>query len=368
MHDKDAWGCGFCACLLPTWEERCEHIAMHFEEKKNKWNFTNVILGLLKQGDVSESWNRMMTQRHGEPENWPRLTWESKKCNRLRYKLETKWDTRVFDVDKVVQDTYELAEIEPNDVVESEPVQEPEPEQEPVPEVTESTVTSEVVDCKMEPFDFTNDRVLHSSHGSEAVMMDVDMMEHSRPQTMHQDFNPTQWPVSTDMTQATLASDNGMGGFAGFNPNMAHMSTDFSHPVTQGFQPSWPNAGFASTPDLVAFQQPNQFMNYNTAPREVVPVPTSQYANYTNPRQSVPPNFLHHTGSTSSRRFVPKLINIASSGHRSTHSDQPPPPPPKDEHTNRFSRMIMRRRPSNISQHTVVSQRDLGWNDELNWG
>ena len=92
MHDKDAWGCGFCASLLTTWEERCEHIALHFEEKgASKWNFTNVVLGLLKQPEVANAWNQMMLDRHGDEQNWPSLSWESKKCNRLRYKLETKW-------------------------------------------------------------------------------------------------------------------------------------------------------------------------------------------------------------------------------------------------------------------------------------
>ncbi|PVH92367.1 hypothetical protein DM02DRAFT_281407 [Periconia macrospinosa] len=371
MHDKDAWGCGFCACLLSTWEERCEHIAMHFEEKKNKWNFTNVILGLLKQSDVSESWNRLMNQRHGEEQNWPRLTWESKKCNRLRYKLETKWDTRVFDVDKIVADTYDLAEIEPNDV--------PEPVTESTPEVPELTDGSDIVDCKMEPFDFSNDQRLHSSHGlggPEQALMDLDPVD--PPQSMHQDMHTSQWPVSSDMSQAamsqtTMTGDNGMGAFTDFNTHLTPMATDFSQPMNhQGFQSNWPNAGFASTPDLVNFQQPTSYMNYNTAPKEVVSVPTSQYANYAQfPRQSVPPNFMHQAPDPrDSRRFVPKLISIPSSSRPSSSAamDHPPPPPPKDQHTNRFSRMIMRRRPSNISQHTVVSQRDIGWNDELQWG
>ena len=74
MHDKDAWGCGFCASLLTTWEERCEHIALHFEEKgSSKWNFTNVVLGLMKQDEVSHAWNQMMLQRHGDELNWPTL-------------------------------------------------------------------------------------------------------------------------------------------------------------------------------------------------------------------------------------------------------------------------------------------------------
>ncbi|KAJ4295431.1 hypothetical protein N0V90_007443 [Kalmusia sp. IMI 367209] len=367
MHDKDAWGCGFCGCLLTTWEERCEHIAMHFEEKKSKWNFTNVILGLLKQPEVSESWSRLMTQRHGDVQDYPRFTWESKKCNRLRYKLETKWDTRVFDVDKVVQETYDLAEIEPADIPET--ATETTPEVHEVPEPAEPT---ETISCKLE-MDFGHDQRLHSSHGIPSdSMMDLDPVD--TPQALHHDLQQAQWPVTSDMTQSTMTTDPGMGAFGGFNTNMSHMSTDFSQPVTQGFQPTWSNAGFVSTPDLVAFQPQNSYLNYN-APKEVVQVPTSQYANFGHyPRQSVPPNFMHHpsTPSTpSSRRFVPKLINIASSNQRASTahmSEQPPPPPPKDEHTNRFSRMIMRRRPSNISQHTVVSQRDIGWNDELNWG
>ncbi|KAL5395807.1 hypothetical protein PMIN03_003446 [Paraphaeosphaeria minitans] len=364
MHDKDAWGCGFCACLLTTWEERCEHIAMHFEEKKSKWNFTSVILGLLKQPEVAESWTRLMTQRHGDVQDYPRFTWESKKCNRLRYKLETKWDTRVFDVDKVVQETYDLAEIEPADMVESAAETTPE-----VQEAPESSEPSETVSCKLE-MDFGNDQRLHSSHGIPSDnMMDLDPVD--TPHAMHHDLQQAQWPVTSDMTQNTMAADPAMGAFGGFNPShMAHMSTDFSQPVNQGFQPHWSNAGFVSTPDLVAFQQQNSYMNYN-APKEVVQVPTSQYANFGQyPRQSVPPNFMHHTSTPSaSRRYIPKLINIASRPSSSHMSDQPPPPPPKDEHTNRFSRMIMRRRPSNISQHTVVSsQREIGWNDELNWG
>ncbi|CAI6314997.1 unnamed protein product [Periconia digitata] len=370
MHDKDAWGCGFCACLLTTWEERCEHIAMHFEEKKNKWNFTNVILGLLKQTDVSESWSRLMTQRHGEEQNWPRLTWESKKCNRLRYKLETKWDTRVFDVDKIVSDTYDLAEIEPNDV--------PEPVNESTPEVPDLTDGSDIVDCKMEPYDFANDHRLSSSHGMggpEQALMDLDPVEPA--QSMHQDMQSSQWPVTSDMShapmsQTSMTTDHNMGAFAEFNPQMTQMPTDFSQPMNQGFQSGWPNAGFVSTPDLVNFQQPGPYMNYNQPPKEVVSVPTSQYANFSQfPRQSVPPNFMHHApDARDSRRYVPKLISIPSSSRPSSSAamDHPPPPPPKDPHMNRFSRMILRRRPSNISQHTVVSQRDIGWNDELQWG
>lgn len=370
MHDKDAWGCGFCACLLTTWEERCEHIASHFEEKSStKWNFTNVVLGLLKQTEVAHAWNQMMLQRHGDEQNWPSLAWESKKCNRLRYKLETKWDTRVFDIDKLVQDTYDMAEIEAKDVVEA--------TIETTPDVSEPTDSSqgEVVEFKLETSDYGADQRLQSSHGlpPEHTMMDIDSVEASQPMH-HPALQQTQWPVSADMSQGNLSAAAGMGAFGGFDTTMT-MSTDFSQPVAQGFQQqqTWPNAGFVSTPDLINFQQPTSYMSYEQ-PKEVGPVPNSQYANFAHytPRQSLPPNFLQqHSSAPTSRKYVPKLINISSSSHRGLQQEQPPPPPPKDDHQqNRFSRMIMRRRPSNISQHSLASQRDMGgtWNDELNWG
>jgi hypothetical protein len=371
MHDKDAWGCGFCACLLTTWEERCEHIAMHFEEKgSTKWNFTNVVLGLLKQTEVAAAWNQLLTHRHGEEQNWPTLAWESKRCNRLRYKLETKWDMRAFDIEKLVQDTYDLAEIEAKEVVE--------PALETTPEIAEpaDSCHGEIVEFKLETSDFAMDHRLPSSHGlpSEHTMMDLDPIEPTQPMH-HQPMQQTQWPVSTDMSQNTMSAATTMGGFSGFDTHMTSMPTAFSQPVTQGFQQqhAWPNTGFASTPDLLSFQQPTQYMDYNQ-PREMVSIPTSQYANLAHypPRQSLPPNFLQQqqlASTPTSRRYVPKLVNISSANQRIPQQDQPPPPPPKDEHPqNRFSRMIMRRRPSNISQHSLVSQRDIGWMNDDNWG
>lgn len=370
MHDKDAWGCGFCASLLTTWEERCEHIALHFEEKgSSKWNFTNVVLGLLKQPELADAWNQLMLQRHGEEQNWPSLSWESKKCNRLRYKLETKWDTRVFDIEKLVQDTYDLAEIEAKEVVDS--------AAETSPDVSEPVDSSqgEIVEFKLETSDFGSESRLQSSHGlaPEHTMMDIDPVEPTQP--LHPDMQQAQWPVSTDMSHDGMNAAAGMGAFGSFDTNMPTMAQDFSQSMGQDFQQqqAWSNQGFVSTPDLLNFQQQSSYMSYSQ-PEKVVPVPTSQFANFGHypTRQSMPPNFMQqHTGTTPSRRYVPKLVNIPSSSHRAVQQDQPPPPPPKDEHQqNRFSRLIMRRRPSNISQHSLVSHRDMGgtWGDELNWG
>lgn len=372
MHDKDAWGCGFCACLLTTWEERCEHIAMHFEEKGNsKWSFTNVVLGLLKQTEVTPAWNQLLSLRHGDEQNWPTLSWESKRCNRLRYKLETKWDNRAFDIEKLVQDTYDLGEVEVKEVAEPAP--------EPKTEARDQVDTSqgEIVEFKLEAADFGVDHRLSSSHGlpPDHTMMDLDPVEPPQPMH-HQTMQQSQWPVSADMTQDSMSAATTMGGFAGFDTHMTSMPPDFSQPVAQGFQQqqAWPNAGFTSTPDLLGFQQPAQFMDYHQ-PREMVSVPTSQYANlaHYNPRQSLPPNFLQQqqlANTPTSRRYVPKLVNISNASQRMPQQDQPPPPPPKDEHPqqNRISRMMMRRRPSNMSQHSLVSHRDVGWMNDDSWG
>ena len=343
MHDKDAWGCGFCACLLTSWEERCEHIASHFEEKGNtKWNFTNVVLGLLKQVEVARAWNNMMMQRHGDEQNWPTLAWESKKCNRLRYKLETKWDTRVFDIEKLVQDTYDMAEIEAKDVIEPTI----EPTIETTPDLSEPTDSSqgEVVEFKLETSDYGADQRLQSSHGlpPEHTMMDIDPVETSQPMH-HQGLHQAQWPTSTDIPQNNLNSVTGMDAFGGFDDAMT-MSTDFSQPVNQTYQQqqNWPNSTFVSAPDLLNFQQSSSYMSYSQ-PKEVVPTPTSQYANFTHfsPRQSLPSSFMQeqaaqqqqqqqNPGTQASRRYVPKLINISNSNHRGPQTEQPPPPPPKD--------------------------------------
>jgi hypothetical protein len=378
MHDKDAWGCGFCACLLSTWEERCEHIASHFEEKgSSKWNFTNVVLGLLKQVEVAEAWNQLMLQRHGDESNWPTLAWESKRCNRLRYKLETKWDTRAFDVEKLVQDTYELAEIETKDFVE--------PMSETMPEVPEPVDASqgEMVEFKLENPDFGTDTRLQSSQGlpSDHTMMDLDPVEPT--QVMHhQAMTQQQWPVTSNMPQHDMSAPVSMGAFTAFDASMTTLPTDFSQPVAQAFnqQQAWPDVGFASTPDLMSYQHSSAYMSYNQ-PKENVPVPTSQYANYAHypSRQSMPPNFLQqqqqqHASTPASRRYFPKLINISGSSQRMPQHDQPPPPPPKDESPpqNRFSRMMhLRRRPSNmslVSQASQVSHRDSGWYDDQTWG
>jgi hypothetical protein len=283
-----------------------------------------------------------------------------------------------------VRETYELAEIQSPEIKEN-------TESIEVPDVVEK------VEPKVEQFDFAAAHRLSSSHEMpvETSMMELDPVEpiQNVPQP---DPQQNHWPVTTNITQSNMNTDVTMDAFNGFTASMGNISTEFTQQnVAQSYQqPPWQDASFQAPPNLMDFQQQANYMSYTPA-KEVIQVPTSQFANFVRPasqhgshqvqssfarptsqhtsqharpnfmqypRQSVPPNFLHHTRNTSARRVAPKVVNIPSSNR----SDQPPPPPPKDNHI--FNAISMRRRPSNISQHTVVSQRDLGWNDEQIWG
>ena len=203
----------------------------------------------------------------------------------------------------------------------------------------------------------------------------------------------THWSASTGIPQNDdMGTNVNLGAFNTYTPDMIALPTDFTqqHASQSHQQPTWPNAGFPLTPNLVGFQPPEHYMDYAPSKESVIAVPTSLYANFGRPasqhssqhahsdftqfpRQSVPPNFLQSTSSAGARRYTPKLIKISNpnsrgpQGNQHPPPDHPPPPPPKDEHG--LSRMSMRGRHSNMSQHTVLSQRDLGgWRDELQWG
>ncbi|KAF2205554.1 hypothetical protein GQ43DRAFT_436896 [Delitschia confertaspora ATCC 74209] len=356
MHDKNAWGCGFCADLLSTWEERCEHIAAHFEDKTCKWNFTNVILALLKQPDVAQAWRNLLIEKYGEDQHWPQFTWDSKKSHRLRYKLETKFNTQVFEVKKLVQEAFDLAIVEP-------------------------------VESKTEPLDLVEDIVedqnTHSdqipSTGELPIAMELDAI--GSTQTTQQ----PQWAVS-DLPQHSLPHNSlPHHDMATTTLNSSTLSSysfatnDFSQSVSQSFhQQSWPSAGFLPSNDIVPFQQhQDTYMDY--MPKQVASSAPFESLSTFPSRSSAPvasPAYISQQQQqptpTNPRRRKPKLVDIPS--HRElTHQSQmqeeapPPPPPPKDSHRDRFSLNILRRRPSNISQHTT-NVTMYHWQDENNWG
>ena len=78
---KTAWGCGFCGEMWKDWKGRCEHVASHFAagKTKNDWDFSNVIVGLLKQKWIATAWEALIAERHGTNiESRPSFQWQSK--------------------------------------------------------------------------------------------------------------------------------------------------------------------------------------------------------------------------------------------------------------------------------------------------
>ena len=65
---RTAWGCGFCSEMLDDWEKRCDHVAAHYDNgiKREEWDHSKVIIGLLRQPDVDAAWRQYLADRHGQ--------------------------------------------------------------------------------------------------------------------------------------------------------------------------------------------------------------------------------------------------------------------------------------------------------------
>ncbi|KAF1817414.1 hypothetical protein P152DRAFT_18446 [Eremomyces bilateralis CBS 781.70] len=85
LEKRTAWGCGFCAAIHYAWEERCKHVATHFDkgESKDDWKHSNVIYGLLHQPDLLEAWRALLIFKHGQfPDPQPCFSWKAKVTGR----------------------------------------------------------------------------------------------------------------------------------------------------------------------------------------------------------------------------------------------------------------------------------------------
>lgn len=89
---KRAFGCGFQSCnqVLYSWDERCNHVAKHFEdgEMKENWHYTTVIKNLLRQDKLADSWRAFLTEIYGPRELWPQLSWRQVDTRELKERLE----------------------------------------------------------------------------------------------------------------------------------------------------------------------------------------------------------------------------------------------------------------------------------------
>ncbi|KAF2673021.1 hypothetical protein BT63DRAFT_410077 [Microthyrium microscopicum] len=100
LPSKRAWACGFDQCkgMFNSWEERCDHVAGHFESlarvddatsQPSQWKFTNVIRNLLRQADIKDAYKRVMIKTHGEDKVfWPKMRWQAENSTELLRRLE----------------------------------------------------------------------------------------------------------------------------------------------------------------------------------------------------------------------------------------------------------------------------------------
>lgn len=121
LRKRTAWGCGFCAQLHQDWEERCQHVAQHYDkgEVKQGWKHSNVIWALLHQADIHPVWRQYLGEKHGARPN-PRLnfSWDRKASGRSHEVNQEGQHTRLQDMLEfggesrdclaIVQKAYEL--------------------------------------------------------------------------------------------------------------------------------------------------------------------------------------------------------------------------------------------------------------------
>ncbi|KAF2102936.1 hypothetical protein NA57DRAFT_52478 [Rhizodiscina lignyota] len=119
LRKRTAWGCGFCYALHTDWEERCQHVAQHFDKGmlKKDWKHSSVIWGLLHQPDIHPTWRTFMVQKHGQrPNPKPSFKWDKattgrshpdEKGQRTRLQDLLEYGGEPRDIQTIVQKAYE---------------------------------------------------------------------------------------------------------------------------------------------------------------------------------------------------------------------------------------------------------------------
>jgi len=128
---RTAWGCGFCAEMLDDWEKRCDHVAGHYDNgvKREEWDHSKVIVGLLRQPAVDEEWRSVLIQRHGHvPTDFglrfsKEATGRSHGENSFQLQDLLEFGACPRDVSTMVQLAYELGHRRPSSVMGASPVQ-----------------------------------------------------------------------------------------------------------------------------------------------------------------------------------------------------------------------------------------------------
>ncbi|KAK3063147.1 hypothetical protein LTS18_002637, partial [Coniosporium uncinatum] len=92
LPDKKVYACGFWPCreLFRSWDLRCDHVFMHFQngKKKDQWKYSTVIRNLLRHPKICEDWTRTLGELYGPKPNWPTLTWHPESAKEIQDCLE----------------------------------------------------------------------------------------------------------------------------------------------------------------------------------------------------------------------------------------------------------------------------------------
>jgi hypothetical protein len=102
LPSKRSWGCGFDQCkrYFDSWDQRCDHVAAHFEQLAamdddhlvacpSEWKYANMLRNLLRQPDIREAYKRMLVSFHGADKFfWPKMRWHPSNTVELLRKLE----------------------------------------------------------------------------------------------------------------------------------------------------------------------------------------------------------------------------------------------------------------------------------------
>ncbi|KAF2843764.1 hypothetical protein M501DRAFT_985857 [Patellaria atrata CBS 101060] len=196
LEKKSAWGCGFCGVPLSTWEERCNHIAAHFEQRegKEKWEYGRVIMGLLSQPEVRPVWEALIFRLHGERDPWfGYFKWDKKSVGKALEDLEYNRPTR--DIEHLVQTAYNIGYrancLTPELARNNQP-----PVNKPLPQPpSDDSETPQNLDTPA-PLKFEHKSTQeHCQHPSSAASM-VLQFSHDTPQPQHQQQHHQQQPES----------------------------------------------------------------------------------------------------------------------------------------------------------------------------
>lgn len=295
-HHKDAWGCGFCVRLLGSWDERCTHVAQHFDEGKTKadWDFTNVILGLLLQPELSNEWHSFLFRKYGErSEEWPKFTWDQKKSRSLRFSLEEKWDMHVLDTNTrqhltgLIQRLHDLGSLVP------------------------SNLGIQII--------HTDTKVLTESFQEVAMGQSKGTTVLPSHTVSQQEFQQPAWEIPSESASKGTATEHDLQDFT-------FMDTTSSHPLPTEFSPeSIFTEGFPHDSNIVTFPHIGSYMDYTTNHYVEEPPQFNSHIGFSKPVVSP---FLATSSPSNLQRKTPKLVSIPSRPeppHR-----KPPPPPPKD--------------------------------------